>query len=414
MRSTSRSPSRDLVRAVLHRLGDVAASRPPSGGLCPPSRGLCDGVTTMPSASGPLRRRCGAGSRATAPGSGVKRSRLSTSTVTPLAASTSSAVDQAGSDRPWVSGPRKSGPVTPAPARCSQMACVVAGMWPSLKARSSADPRCRGAEGDLLLGHRRVGLLGVVGRDEGGHVDEVRRLRGLARAGAGHRPPACQTSWAEVGEVGGGDRAGAPLGRGGAAGGQDPAGRVPLDLIMTAPPWHLRLGRARRRPAVGRADLRPVRHRPATFDGRIATFWATLVDEDVRGRGAVQRAIETCGSTPPSTASGTATGRSVDRGARPGAPGPDGKAWRLLGVARDRPSCSCPDTVARGARAHGRRVRRGRRRLAGHLPQPQRRGADRGGPEVVGSLLWDAWPVLVGQGPTGWSGPLSRPASRRC
>ena len=44
-------------------------------------------------------------------GVGVYRSRLSTSTVTSLAASTSSAVAQAGSDSPWVSRPMNSGPV---------------------------------------------------------------------------------------------------------------------------------------------------------------------------------------------------------------------------------------------------------------------------------------------------------------
>ena len=50
-------------------------------------------------------------------GVGVYPSRLSTSTVTSLAARTSSAVTNAGSDRPWVSRPRNSGPVVPARAR---------------------------------------------------------------------------------------------------------------------------------------------------------------------------------------------------------------------------------------------------------------------------------------------------------
>jgi hypothetical protein len=43
-------------------------------------------------------------------GVGVYRSAASTSTDTSLAASTSSALDHAGSDRAWVSRPRNSGP----------------------------------------------------------------------------------------------------------------------------------------------------------------------------------------------------------------------------------------------------------------------------------------------------------------
>ena len=50
-------------------------------------------------------------------GVGVYPSRLSTSTVTSFAARTSSAVTNAGSESPWVSRPRNSGPLVPARAR---------------------------------------------------------------------------------------------------------------------------------------------------------------------------------------------------------------------------------------------------------------------------------------------------------
>src|SRR3982751_2600598 len=90
---------------------------PPLGGLYlkPPSRGgLCDGVTTMPSARPvflpvllPLFDRRVAW---LPDGVGVYRWAAATSTVTSLATSTSSALVQAGSDRPCVSRPRNSGP----------------------------------------------------------------------------------------------------------------------------------------------------------------------------------------------------------------------------------------------------------------------------------------------------------------
>ncbi len=75
-------------------------------------------------------------------GVGVYRSAESTSTTTSLAASTSSAETQAGSDSPWVSRPMNNGPVVPCAARYSAMAWVVARMCASLNAPSRLEPRC--------------------------------------------------------------------------------------------------------------------------------------------------------------------------------------------------------------------------------------------------------------------------------
>ena len=114
--------------------------------LNPPSRGgLCDGVTTIPSArersSAALPRLWRRIAWLTA-GVGVYRSASSTSTVVPAAPSTSSAVVHAGSLSPWVSRPRNSGPSIPCSARYSTMAWVVATMCCSLNAVSRLDPRC--------------------------------------------------------------------------------------------------------------------------------------------------------------------------------------------------------------------------------------------------------------------------------
>ena len=118
---------------------------PPSGGLYlnPPSGGgLCEGVTTIPSAA--MRRRdalCARIARDTA-GVGVYPPRASTMTRTSLAASTSSALTCAGSESACVSAPRYSGPSIPWVARYSQIAWVVARMWSSLNVAVNADPRC--------------------------------------------------------------------------------------------------------------------------------------------------------------------------------------------------------------------------------------------------------------------------------
>ena len=72
-------------------------------------------------------------------GTGVPPSE--TTTVTPLAASTSSVVRSAGSESACVSLPRKSGPSMPCAARYSAVACATAARWASLKLRLSALPR---------------------------------------------------------------------------------------------------------------------------------------------------------------------------------------------------------------------------------------------------------------------------------
>ena len=89
-------------------------------------------------------------------GVGVKPPSRSTITSTPFPANTSRALRNAGSERAWVSIPRKSGPVAPESPRRSQIACVTARMWASLKERERDDPRwpdvpkatrCEGSDG---------------------------------------------------------------------------------------------------------------------------------------------------------------------------------------------------------------------------------------------------------------------------
>ncbi len=174
-----------LARRAIHPVASVSAG-PPCGGLYlkPPSvGGLCEGVTTMPSARPRAPDRCraavGAQDRVRdRRGRACSGRRESTSTVTSLATSTSSAVTQAGSDRPWVSRPTNSGPSKPCSRRYSQIAWVVARMCASLNEVVQAGAAvARGAEGHLLVDVLRVRFSRVVGRHQ------VRRRRRGRRAG---------------------------------------------------------------------------------------------------------------------------------------------------------------------------------------------------------------------------------------
>src|SRR5579864_9436836 len=75
-------------------------------------------------------------------GVGVYPSCASIIDSTPLAASTSRAVANAGSDKACVSMPRNSGPSMPAWRRYRQTACAIARICASLNAVAKAEPRC--------------------------------------------------------------------------------------------------------------------------------------------------------------------------------------------------------------------------------------------------------------------------------
>ncbi len=133
-----------LARFAIHEVASESAG-PPCGGLYlkPPSAGgLWLGVTTMPSAWSPLPSALYLRIAWLRAGVGTKSSNSSTSTRTPFATRTSSAVVWAGPLSACVSEPMKSGPVMPWPARYSTIACVVAAMWSWLNAVFSEEPRC--------------------------------------------------------------------------------------------------------------------------------------------------------------------------------------------------------------------------------------------------------------------------------
>src|SRR3954452_16847525 len=104
------SASSSLARSWIQPVISVPAG-PPLGGLYlnPPSAGgLWDGVTTTPSARPPDRPALCTRTARERDGVGVYPSRLSSSSRTPLAAKTSTAVAVAGSDSAWVSLARNS------------------------------------------------------------------------------------------------------------------------------------------------------------------------------------------------------------------------------------------------------------------------------------------------------------------
>ena len=96
-----------LARASIHPVASVSAG-PPCGGLYlmpPSSGGLCEGVTTMPSARPVVRPRLYTRMAREMTGVGVTPSSRWMTVSTPLAASTSSAERWAGVDSAWVSLP---------------------------------------------------------------------------------------------------------------------------------------------------------------------------------------------------------------------------------------------------------------------------------------------------------------------
>ena len=135
--------SEQLVRPVLDLPVMSVPAGPPSGGLYlkPPSaRRVVRGRDDDPVGQrGPGARGCAPGSRGTRPASACTRRRRRPCTLTPLAASTSSALTCAGSESACVSAPRNSGPSIPCAARYSQIAWVMARMWSSLNVAVSAD-----------------------------------------------------------------------------------------------------------------------------------------------------------------------------------------------------------------------------------------------------------------------------------
>ena len=117
---------------------------PPWGGLYlkPPSPGgLCDGVTTMPSAVPRPPPRLWVRIACEITGVGVAPSSASSTTSTPWAASTSTIVRVAGSDSACVSRPRNSGPSMPAAARWRATASEIASTCASLNVQAVDVPR---------------------------------------------------------------------------------------------------------------------------------------------------------------------------------------------------------------------------------------------------------------------------------
>ena len=106
-------------------------------------------------------------------GVGVYSSPVAIMTSTPLAASTSSALATAGTERACVSMPRNNGPSIFC-SRPVQTNGLTDGqdmpLVESLFERGTAVSR--GAKRDPLRRHRGVGRLGIIGRDKSGHINQ--------------------------------------------------------------------------------------------------------------------------------------------------------------------------------------------------------------------------------------------------
>ena len=99
-------------------------------------------MITMPSAKPSARPRLYVRMACDSAGVGVYPPALSIIVSTALAASTSKALTQAGSESACVSMARNSGPLIPSCLRYWQMACVMARIWDSLNDSVDDDPRC--------------------------------------------------------------------------------------------------------------------------------------------------------------------------------------------------------------------------------------------------------------------------------
>lgn len=140
---------------------------------------------------------------------------------------------------------------------------------------------------------------------------------------------------------------------------------------------------------------------PAVFDSRIATFWSTLLPEDVpHTEAAVRRAIDTCGEYRAEYRVRHPDGsvRWIDARGRV-VPGEDGRAHRMLGVARDSTELRLARDTAARALEHMAdaflAVDTGWRITFLNRNAEVLVGRDRG---AVGQVLWDAWPELLSRG----------------
>ena len=129
---------------------------------------------TMPSASPVLRPRLYVRIAWETAGVGVYSSPCAIMTSTPFAASTSSALARAGTERACVSMPRNSGPSIFCCLRYRQIAWVMARICDSLKALSNETAMSGGAEGHALCRHGGIGTIDIVGRDKSGYVRQHR------------------------------------------------------------------------------------------------------------------------------------------------------------------------------------------------------------------------------------------------
>ena len=157
---------------------------PPCGGLYlkPPSPGgLCDGVTTMPSAVPRPPPRLWARIACEITGVGVAPSSASSTTSTPCAASTSTIVRVAGSDSAWVSLPRNSGPSMP-----SRLAVAADRLGDREHVRLVE--RARGRDAAVAGGAERHAL----GRPRTGRGARRGRRRSARRRRSGRRGPAAR------------------------------------------------------------------------------------------------------------------------------------------------------------------------------------------------------------------------------